>query len=132
MASNSCSMLPPPFQPLVDHQGFLVAELGQVLLEPGQAGLVHRLDVEVADPAVRQLVDLGPPLVDPALVAEVGEGRLGIGSYLSFHEPASSGLAFNVSSTLRLSRRPRKAVTVVAGLDRLAVDGDQVVRPSRP
>ena len=30
-----------------------------------------------------------------------------IGVYLTVHDPASSALVFSVSSTLRLSRRPR-------------------------
>ena len=33
----------------------------------------------------------------------------GMGSYLIFQAPSGAGLSFNVSSTLRLSRRPRKA-----------------------
>ena len=50
-----------------------------------------------------------------------------IGSMRVFQAPSSDGLALNVTSTLRLSRSIQQLPVVVAGLDGLAVDRDEVV-----
>ena len=54
---------------LVDDQAFLVTELGQVLLELRQRRLIHRLDVQVSNPAAGELIDLLAPFFHPAVVA---------------------------------------------------------------
>ena len=59
---------------LVDDQRFLVADLADLLFELAQGGLVHRLDVQVADAAVRELLDLLAALFHPAFVAKLAVG----------------------------------------------------------
>src|SRR5262249_18172640 len=60
--------VPAAIPALVDHEPFLVPEFPEILPEPGQRGLVHRLDVEVADPSARELVHHRAAVLDPALV----------------------------------------------------------------
>ena len=112
---------------LVDDQAFLVAELAQLLLELGQRRLVHRLDVQVADPAARELVDHRATLLDPPLVSQVAEGRHRDRLVLDLPGALGGGLVVDRQLDLAIEPAAEERVVVVAGLDGLAVDGDQVI-----
>ena len=68
-------MLPPPFQRSSMTRPSLWRNSAELLLELRQRGLIHRLDVQVADAAAGELVGQLAPFLHPAVVAEIAEGR---------------------------------------------------------
>src|SRR5262249_13506338 len=114
---------------LVDNDCFLVAILPQLLFEFLKRRRIHRLNVKVTDPAARQLFGDLAPFLDPALVAKLIllQGRDGLDPGL----PGTVLIGLVVECDFDLAVQPVGAVqqlpVVVAGLDRLSVDRNQIV-----
>src|SRR5690349_4131913 len=104
-----------------------MTELPELLLELRQRGLVHRLDVQVADSAAGELIHEGPSLLDPSLIAQVAEGRQGDRLVLDLPGPLGDGLVIQGQLDLAIEPPAEEGEVVIPSLDWLAVDGDQVV-----
>ncbi len=104
-------MLPPPFQRSSMTRPSLWRNSAELFLELRQRGLVHRLDVQVADAAAGELVDHGAPLFHPAVVAEVAERRHR--DRLVLDLPGALGLGLVIERQLDLAVEPAAQERVV-------------------